>query len=210
MPAVRWQENHPGCSFWRSEDGKYHYGLDSGDITLTIAIDAQEPEKVNRRHEPFFSIFVTVRDRGTSSLEVDPGAATLEFLNHFQVRQPSLDPDDFAQEIQTDADTVDNQTAREIEKHPEQKELKDSYVRAFQKDAAELIDFVTKNSLRTSQISAANPEVSGWVLFSTNSKWIGKWKKQETMIFRLPMQRVVFEIPFKLPPNPGDLLLRKR
>jgi len=97
-----------------------------------------------------------------------------------------------------------------VEKHPEQKEQKEAFVRAFLKDAAELEEFVGKNSLRPTKLGPANEEVSGWVLFSTKSKWISKWKKQEEFILRVPVNGIVYEFPFKLPPKPGETLLRKR
>jgi hypothetical protein len=83
-------------------------------------------------------------------------------------------------------------------------------VRAFLKDSAELQEFVGKNSLRPTRLGPGNSEASGWVLFSTNSKWIGGWKKQEEMILRVPIDEKIFEFPFKLPPKPGEELLRKR
>ena len=124
--------------------------------------------------------------------------------------QSSLDPDAFAEKVQTDADEVDRGTAREIEKHPDQREAKESYARAFQKDAAELIEFVSKNSLRPTTLDAGNPEANGWVFFSTASKWISGWKKEEEFLLRLPLDGKVFEFPFKLPPKPGEVMLRKR
>jgi hypothetical protein len=210
LPAVRWDEATPGCTFSRSEDGKYRYGLWTNDIGITLAVDSQELEKVHRRHEPFFSLWLSVRYRSKESLEVSPENISLEFTSHFQIIQKALDPDGFAAKVQNDADEVDHQTAREIERHPEQKASKEAYVRAFQKDSAELLEFVSKNSLGAAHLDAANPEVSGWVFFSTNSKWIGKWKKREEFVLRLPLGGKIFEFPFRLPPKEGELILRKR
>ncbi len=155
-------------------------------------------------------MLVDVRYRGQGSLEFDTENISLEFVKHFRVVQMPLDPDAFAQKVQDDADTVDHEAAREIQKHPERKEQKQAYVRAFQKDSAELLEFVTRNSLRPTRLGPGNPETSGWVLFSTNNKWIGGWKKQEEFILRLPVAGKVFEFPFELPPRPGEVLLRKR
>jgi hypothetical protein len=83
-------------------------------------------------------------------------------------------------------------------------------MRAFQKDAAQLLDFVSKNSLRAARLSPANPETNGWVLFSTHSKWISGWKKQEEFILRVPLAGKIFEFPFRLPPKEGELILRRR
>jgi hypothetical protein len=210
IPAVRWDEQSPGCTFSRTDDGRYLYGLWSGDVGVTLAVDSQELEKVHRRHEPFFSARVSVRYRGKGTLDVDTKGITLEFVKHFHVLQPALDPDDFAVKVQNDADAVDHEVAREVEKHPEKKEQQEVLVQAFQKDSAELIEFVSKNSLRPAHLEPANPEISGWVLFSMNSKWIGGWKKQEDFILRIPLEDKMFEFPFKLPPKPGEVVLRKR
>ena len=208
--AVRWAEDRPGCTFSRTDDGKYLYGLWSDDVGVTVAIDSQELEKVRRRHEPFFAALLKVRYRGQGRLEVGLENITLQFLKHFQVTQTSLDPDAFAEKVQTDADEVDRETAREIVKHPDRKEAKEAYARAFQKDAAELIEFVSKNSLRSTALDAGNPEANGWVFFSTTSKWISDWKRDEEFVLRLPLDGKAFEFPFKLPPKPGEVMLRKR
>ena len=210
IPAARWDEGRPGCTFTRGDDGKYRYGLWSEDAGITLAVDSQELEKVHRRHEPFFGVLLTLRYRGQGELDFDTDNISLEFVKHFKVVQTSLDPDDFSAKVQNDADELDHQIAREIEKHPEKKAEKEALVQAFLKDSTELQEFVGKNSLRATRMGPGNPEISGWVLFSTESKWIGAWKKQEELILRVPFGGTVFEFPFKLPPKPGEVLLRKR
>ena len=210
LPAVRWSEDNPGCTFSRSEDGKFRYGLWSGDVGVTLAVDSEELEKVHRRHEPFFGALLDVRSRGQGSLDLATENITLEFVKHFRVAQRALDPDDFAQKVQDDADTVDHEAAREIQKHPKKKNEQEAYVRAYQKDAAELLEFVSKNSLRPATLKSERNETSGWVLFSASSKWISGWKKQEEFILRVPIDGKVFEFPFQLPPRPGDIMLRRR
>jgi len=211
IPAVRWAEGTPGCTFSRDSDGKYRYGTWSDDVGIVVAVDSQELEKVHRRHEPFFAVLLTVRYRGRAPLEFVTDNISLEFVTHFRVVQTSLDPDAFAAKIQADADTLNDQTAREIEKHPEQKEPRQQYVRAFLKDSAELEEFVGKNSLRATRLGTGREEITGWVLFSTENKWMGsKWKKQEEFVLRVPAQGKVFEFPFKLPPKPGETILRSR
>jgi hypothetical protein len=210
IPAARWDEQTPGCTFSQGPDGKLRYGMSLADVAMVVAVDAQELEKVHRRHEPFFAVLLEMRNRGGQVLEVKPDKITLEFVQHFQVEQPALDPDDFSQKIQNDADALNDQAAREVKKSPEKKGEKETFVRAYLKDSAELQEFVGKNSLRTTQLDAANPETSGWVLFSTKSKWIGGWKKQEDMILRVPLGGKIYEFPFTLPPKAGQVLLRKR
>jgi hypothetical protein len=211
IPAVRWDEGRPGCTFSRGDDGRFYYGLWYEDAGITLGVDSQELEKVHRRHEPFFAVLLTVRYRGQASLDLGIENISLEFVKHFKVAQTSLDPDSFADKVQKDADELDYQTAREVERHPEKKEAKEAYVRAFLKDSAELQEFVGKNSLRPgTRLSPSNPEASGWVLFNTDSKWISGWKKQEEFILRVPLAGTLFEFPFKLPPKPGEALLRRR
>jgi len=210
IPAVRWDERTPGCTFTRGDDGKYRYGLWSDDVGMTVAVDSQELEKVHRRHEPFFAALLTIRYRGQTGLDLDRGKIALEFVKHFKVQQPALDPDEFAEKVQNDADTLNDQVARDQAKHPERKEQNETYLRAFLKDATELQEFVGKNSLRATRLTPGNPETTGWVLFSTNSKWISGWKKQEEFVLRIQLGGKMFEFPFKLPPKPGETILRKR
>jgi hypothetical protein len=210
IPAVRWNEETPGCTFVRGDDGKYRYGLWSGDVGVTAAVDSQELEKVHFRLEPFFGVLLTVRYRGQGSLDFGVDHISLEFVKHFRVVQTAMDPDAFAQKVQSDADARDHNAAREVEKHPELKDQKEASVRAFLKGSTELLEFVGKNSLRPTRLQPGNPETSGWVLFSTNSKWINGWKKQEEFILRVPVAGKMFEFPFKLPPKPGEVMLRKR
>ena len=210
MPVVRWDEGSAGCTFSRSSDGRYQYGLWSDDVGVILAVDSQELEKVRRRHELFFSIALTVRYRGAATLDVNPGAVTLEFVKHFKVVQTSLDPDGFSQKVQNDADEFDHQIAREVQKHPEEKEAKQATMQTFQKDSAELLEFLSRSTLKATRLDSGNREAVGWVLFSTESKWINGWKKQEEFVLRVPLNGKVFEFPFKLPPKQGELLLRQR
>ena len=209
-PTVRWDEESPGCTYSRTDDGKHRYGLWSGDIGVVMAVDSLELKKVYRRHEPFLAVLLTVRYRGQESLDVPTDNISLEFVSHFHVVKNLLDPDVFAQKVQKDADALNDQTARWIEKHPDRKQDQEEYVRAFLKDSAELQEFVGKNSLRATQLNPSKTETSGWVLFSPESKWISGWKKEEEFIVRVPLGGKVFEFPFKLPPKPGETLLRKR
>jgi hypothetical protein len=80
----------------------------------------------------------------------------------------------------------------------------------YQKSINEWIEFLGKNSLREAHLDRANPEVRGWVFFDTHSKWLGGWKAQEEFILRVPLAGKVFEFPFKLPPEKGEVFLRER
>jgi hypothetical protein len=209
-PAVRWSEDQPGCTFSRGDDGKYSYGLWSGDVGVVMAVDAREMQVIRHRIEPIFGLLLTVRYRGTGSLDENPDGITLQFLKHFKVVQTVLDPDDYSQKIQADADALDDETRRATAKHPDQKEARQQRLQEYQKSADELIEFLRTKSLRAMHLDRATPEVGGWVFFNTDTKWLGGWKPQEEFVLRLPLGGKVFEFPFKLPPEPGELLLQKR
>ncbi len=209
-PTLRWSETQPGCTFSATEDGKYHYGLWSGDVGIVLAVDAREVQIIRHRIEPIFGVFLTIRYRGTGGLDVHPDAITLQFMKHFKIVESSLDPDSYTQKIQADADALDDEARRAIEKHPDQKQAREARLQDYQKSVSELIEFMTKNNLSTAHLDPGKQEVSGWIFFNTANKWIGWWKTQEEFVLRLPMDGKVFEFPFKLPPKAGELLLRKR
>jgi hypothetical protein len=211
-PTVRWSEQQPGCTFSRGDDGKYRYGLWSGDIGIVLAVDARElklPHNPNR-NDPIFGVLLEIHYRGASSLDASTDGITLQFMKHFKLVQTSLDPDDYIQHIQADADTLDDDIRRELKKHPERKQDREASLQDYQKRADELIEFLGKNSLRPAHLDRGNPVVSGWVFFSTKSKWLGGWKAQEEFVLRVPLAGEIFEFPFKLPPEKGELLLQKR
>src|SRR5579872_3951136 len=209
-PTLRWSEQQPGCSFSRGDDGKYRYGLWAGDVGVILAVDAREVQIIRHRIEPIFGVWLTIRYRGAGSLEESTDGISLQFMKHFKVAQVALDPDDYSQKIQADADDLDEETRRAVGKHPEQKAAREARLQDYQKSANELIEFVGRNSLRPARLNPATPEVTGWVFFNTKSKWLGGWKAQEEFVLRVPVAGEIFEFPFKLPPEPGELLLQKR
>jgi len=211
LPAsLRWTEGAPGCTFSRDDDGKYRYSVWTDDYGIILAVDSQELDKIHHRVEPFFSVHITIRYRGKETLAVDPGQASLEFVKHFKVIQTSLDPEAFAARVQNDADELEYQTEREVQKHPERKEEREKYVQTFQKEVIEFLDFLTQRTLPATQLDTTHSEVSGWVLFSTKNKWLGDWKKPEEFLLRFPIADKIVEFPFELPAQQGDLILRRR
>jgi len=209
-PALRWEEGSPGCTFSRDNDGKYRYALWTSDFGITLAVDAQELTLLKKRPERFFGVHLTVRYRGHDSIDVFPSHATLEFVKHSRVIQPSLDPDNFVQKIQAEVDQLEDDTQHEIKKHPERREEREKYVQAFQHDALEYMEFVNQHSLPDLHLDRENTQASGWVLFSTRNKWIGDWKRPEEFVLRFPIGGQIVEFPFLLPPKQGDLILRQR
>jgi hypothetical protein len=209
-PTVRWSEQQPGCTFSRGDDGKYRYGLWSRDVGIVLAVDAREMQLIRHRLEPIFGVLLEIHYRGSASVDASANAITLQFMKHFKVIQSSLDPDDYAQKIQADADAMDDETRREVGKHPEQKQAREARLQDYQKSVSELIEFLGHNSLRPAHLDNANPVATGWVFFNTRSKWLGDWKSQEEFVLRVPLAGEVFEFPFKLPPEKNEFLLQKR
>jgi hypothetical protein len=208
-PALRWEEGQPGCTFSRDDDGKYRYGFWTADFGIILAVDSQELEKARRRGQAMFAVLLTMHYRGKDSVDVAPGKITLEFVKHYDVH-PALHPDSLATKQQSDADALAQETEREIRKHPEKKEEKESLLAARQKAAAEMIELLRTRSLRAITLDTGHPEASGWVLFSSESKWIDGLQKQEEFVLRVPFGNRIVEIPFSLPPSEGDLILRRR
>lgn len=210
VPTLRWAEGQPGCTFSRDRDGKYRYALWTEDYGVILAIDSQELQLLHKRIEPFFAVHLTVRYRGKETLAVSPRGATLEYVKHFKLVQPAIDPATFAQQMQDDADELEHQTQREIQKHPERREEREKYVEAYQKEAAEFVEFLNSRSFPAAHLDGTHPETSGWILFSAKSKWLGAWKKPEEFVLRLPISEKLLEFPFALPAQAGDLILRQR
>ncbi|HWY58968.1 MAG TPA: hypothetical protein VNZ03_31185 [Terriglobales bacterium] len=208
--ASRWEEGQPGCTFSRDDDGKYRYGFWNADFGVVLAVDSQELEKVRRRAQPILALHLTLHYRGKDSVDVVPGRINLEFVKHYHDEQSALDADALAIKEQNDTDVFMRHTEHEIRKHPEKKGEEEATLTARQKDAAEMTEFLKTRSLRAMKLDSGHPEASGWVLFSTRSKWIDHLLKQEEFVLRVYVGNRVVEFPFSLPPSEGDLILRSR
>ncbi len=209
-PALRWEEGAPGCTFSRDDDGKYRYGLWTVDFGIVLAVDSQELEKVRRRAQPLLALQLTLHYRDKDSVDVTPGKITLEFVKHYHDVHGALDPEDLATKQQNDIDALAQECEHEIRKHPEKKQEKEAMLAARQKDAADMIEFLNTRTLRAITLNSSHPDASGWVLFSTQSKWIDDLQKQEEFVLRVPLENRVLEFPFSLPLSEGDLILRRR
>jgi hypothetical protein len=205
-----WSEGKTGCTFERGEDGKYRWGMWDSDLGIVIAVDSQELQKSRRRHEPAFAMEITFRYRGRDALDVRNDNLTLEYVDHAHETKSTLDPDELSTKLQADADELNDEIARELRKHPEKSSERNAQLQLYAKEVTEMQEFLAVHSLRPATLDAANPELRGWVFFSTKSKWIGDWKKRENFILRVPFPGRVYEFPFSLPPIEGDLILRKR
>ncbi len=210
LPTIRWIEGEKGCTFERGEDGKYRYGLWTDDLGVTLAVDSQELQKTRRRLEPMVGILLTVRYRGTASLYLKTNTISLEFVKHEHVVHAAFDPEALAEHLQAGADALEEDAEREKRKHPEKFAEKEKLLQAYQKQLTEMLDFLSTRSLRPVTLDSETRDANGWLFFSAKNKWIGDWKAREDFVLRIPMENYVLEFPFSLPPNEGELLLRKR
>jgi hypothetical protein len=210
IPAVRWTAGAPGCEFQRGDDGRYRWRMNGDDLDMTLIMDSQVLAQSRHRFYHVVSAYMTVTYTGQGKLEF-PADLRLEFVRHHNVIQPGLDPDELANTLQNDIDTMIFDTERAIKKDPAKAEEKTARAREFQKEASEFIEFVSSQSLQPTTLTPGNPEVHGWVFFRTDkNKWIGPWKSPEDFILRVMMKEKVWEFPFSLPPAEGDFILRKR
>jgi hypothetical protein len=207
---IRWNEGSPGCTFSRDDDGKYRYGMWTEDLGVTLAIDSQELQRSTKRLDPFLAILLSFHYRGTGSNDVRAHGIKLEFVSHHHVEHRAVAPESFAAEYKNLVDSAAEQNEREIKNHPEKKEQQDAVMRAAAVELAQVQEFLMAHSLHPAKLDPGNRELSGWIFFRARDKWIGKWKAQEEFVLQVPAGSQIFEFPFKLPPEPGDLILRKR
>ena len=209
-PTLRWTAGTANCTFRDGDDGRTYYGLTSGDFEVTLAVDRQELEKIPHRARPMLGVFVSFQYKGQQQFEVQQNRFTLEFTKHFQVVQSSLDPDDMLKHLQENVDDLTDEVERhQVKKHPDQKDHMETELQARLKDYTEMMDFISTRALRPVTLDGSNSSASGWVFFSIKNKWIGPWRRPEQFVLRLPVENLVVEIPFKLPPE-GKVALRQR
>lgn len=209
-PALRWVEGSPNCTFRAGDDGHTYYGISSGDFEITLAVDRQELEMVRHRALPVFGVFLSFQYKGGGQLRVRQHSFALEFVQHRSVVQSSLDSGLMLTTLQNDIDETTYQAEKHERKHPEDKAKQAAELQARLNDYKEMLDFVSTHALHARMLDQANPSVSGWVFFSTENRWVGAWHRPEQFVLRLPIENVVVEFPFELPPKAGKVELRQR
>lgn len=211
LPILRWSEGAPNCTVRSGDDGHTYYGIAAATFDITLSVDRQELEKSAHRAISMLGVLLTIHYKGNGQLEVQQNRFTLEYVNHFQVVQSSLDPDGMLQRLQGNiTDLTDEVERHQVPKHPDQKEKKETELQARLKDYTEMMDFVSTRALRPGVLDASNSSVSGWVFFSTRNKWIGAWRRPEQLVLKMPVEDVIIEFPFDLPPKQGKVELRRR
>lgn len=209
LPTSRWTAGAPGCEFQREEGGRLRWRMFSADLDITLLVDAQELNKSRRRLYHVLGAYLSVTYTGQSRFDF-PADVRIEFVRHHNVIEGCLDPTDFSTRMQNDVDTLVFETEREIKKHPEKSEAKTARAREYEKEVSEFIEFLSTQSLEAAILTPGNPEVHGWVFFSTKNKWIGPWKSREDFILRVWMKDKIWEFPFSLPPSESEPSLRQR
>jgi hypothetical protein len=210
LPTLIWAADKPGCSFTRGDDGKYRYDLRADDLEITIAVDSREVQEIRRRPVPVLGVFATFHYQGKQATSINPDKLTLEFVLHSRIVQNALASGGLAARLQKDIEELTDQTEHEVRKHPEKKDELQATLRIHLQELTAMTEFVNAHSLRSVMLTPAEPETSGWIFFDTTNKWIGSWKKQEEFLLRIPFKDRVFAFPFKLPPEAGDQILRRR
>ncbi len=210
LPSVRWTAGAPGCSFERRDDGKYVWTMAGHDLTVTILMDAQELTKSRHRYFHPVSAFVSVRYTGPDKFEF-PADVRIDFVRHHNVVEAYMDPTEYSTKLQNDIDSEIFKSEREIKKDPKLAEEKTARLRIHQKEASEMIEFLSTQTLdpNTAILTPGNPEAHGWVFFATSNKWIGPLKNPEDFVISVWMKDLVWQFPVSLPPEGGDLILRK-
>lgn len=210
-PTLRWTENTANCTLRDADDGRTYYGLSSGDFEITLAVDRQELEKISHRASPTMGVFLSFHYTGSDKFEVLENKMYLEFTKHYQVVKGSLDPDEMVEHLQQNVDDLtDEVTRHDIKKHPELKDQKESELQQRLKDYTEMMDFISTRALKPVTLDSSNSSASGWVFFSIKDKWIGPWRKPEEFVLRFPVENLMVEFPFTLPPKGAKVEFRKR
>jgi hypothetical protein len=208
--TARWAEGSANCTLRASDDGHTYYGFSSGDFEITLGVDRQELEKVPHRALPMLGVFLSFSYKGSGQLEVGQNKFALEFLKHRRVVQSSLDPEEMIATLQDAIDEVTHQVEKHQRKHPEQKEKEETELQARIKDYTEMMEFINARALHPTSLDGANRSASGWVFFSTENRWIGAWRRPEQFVLRVPVENLMVEFPFQLPPKAGKVELRRR
>jgi len=209
LPVVHWTADAPGCEFQRGDDGRYRWRMVGENLDITLLVDSQELSKSRRRFYHVFGAYVSVTYTGQERVEF-PADVRIDFVRHHQVREAYMDPTEFSTRLQNDVDTFVFETERKIKKNPAITGEKTAYLREYQKEVAEFIEFLSTQSLEPATLTPGSPEAHGWVFFPTHNKWIGPWKSREDFTLGVWMKDKVWEFPFSLPPSDDDVILRKR
>jgi hypothetical protein len=207
--VLRWSAGTPGSQFSANSDGTYRYGLAGNDFSITLAVDSQELDKARRRIEPLLAVFLTLRS-SRQFLELDARNITLEFVDHFHDRHCALNPDDLASRLKFSSAEFSEKTAREIAQHPNKKAELAAASAEHTEAVRAMVEFLSLKALRSAPANSGRRELTGWIFFTTRSKWVAELSQQENFVLRVPIGDLRVEFPFTLPPSQADINLRER
>jgi hypothetical protein len=196
--VIRWNEASPECSL-TAADGMHRYSIQYETLKLTLAVDDNELKKSTRTAEHVFSVLITANNRGNEVVKIVPANMKLELVSHHRALMRAQYPDELSHRLQDDSDELIYQSEKRLKKHPEEKDTTEYRLKSHEELVARWQAFLSTQSLRETSIDSGRPEVTGWVFFKTNTKWLGNWKDEEEFILRVPVEKRVFEFSFKLP-----------
>src|SRR6202790_1592868 len=146
LPAVHWTAGAPGGACERGEDGRYRWTMTGSDLAITPLVDSQELTKSHRRFYHLLGVYVSVTYTGQDKFEF-PADVRIDFVRHHDVLEGFMDPTELSTKLQNDIDTLVFETERQIKKNPKITEEKTAYLREYEKEAAEFIEFLSTQSL---------------------------------------------------------------
>jgi hypothetical protein len=203
VPTLRWQQDGTGCSIdvdKADKDTLDRYIITTAAFRISLAVDPRELTVSQHRADHVVGMLLSVHNNGAAPLLVKQSDASLEFVKHSQWRFTSWDADALADRIQDKTDSLMHQTDKDLEKRPAKVEKNEERLREHQKLVSEMVDFLSTQGLKDTTLNAATPEVAGWIFFPSRGKWVGNWKKREEFVFRIPINGLIVEFPFLLPP----------
>lgn len=209
-PTLRWTDTASNCTLRTSADGHTYYTLTTSEFEITLAVDRQELAKIQHRAVPIVSLLLTFHYTGSAQVEFGDKPFTLEFVKNSHVVHNSVNPDDLVANIQTNMDNLTDEMNYRVRKHPDQQKKNEPELQERLKAYTDLTDFVSTRGLRGVTLSPSNSTVSGWVFFSTIDRWIGNLRPPQEFILRIPVNKLMIEFPFELPPKAGKIELRRR
>lgn len=209
--VVRWASDAPNCTLRQGADGRTYYEMLFGHIRVVVALDSHELEKIPRRAIPMLALSVSFKLDGPGQFAIRQRQFSLEFVKHHNVVKTALAPAAMLASLQQDINDLTYEVEHhEVKRHPEQKPQKEAELQARLKEYTEMMDFISSEALRPSEVDRSRPTVSGWVFFSVEDRWIGPWKKPEQFVLRIPAIDSVLEFPLVLPSQSNKIELRRR
>src|SRR4029077_3691771 len=111
-------------------------------------VDSQELTKSRRRFYHLLGVYVSVTYTGQNRFEF-PADVRIAFVPQHYVLECFMDPTELSTKLQNDVDTRVVESERQIKKNPKISEEKTARLREYEKEAAEFIEFLSPQGLRS-------------------------------------------------------------